>query len=141
MSRMKFRTGFTLVEIMVAIVFIAIALISIASAFTNASHILQKSRHTLTAVGYLQKWAEFYRNESFTDISSIPLGTWYSLDVSDAPLLNAASSIYSDGYDGDGDLINDSDIRKISLRISWNESSGTITKNMVTLVTENGINP
>ena len=140
---MKFRTGFTLVEIMVAIVFIAIALISIASAFTNASHILQKSRHTLTAVGYLQKWAEFYRNSPFSDISSIPTGTDISLDISDAQLQNQNPALYLtiEEYDADSDLTNDSDIRKLSLRISWDEASGTITKKMVTLITEDGINP
>ncbi|MBL7170942.1 MAG: hypothetical protein ISS46_03010 [Candidatus Omnitrophica bacterium] len=141
MIRLREENGFSLVETIIAIVFIAIALVAMAAAFTNASSILQRSRHTLTAVGQLQKWVEFYRNSSFSTISAIPTGTNISLNVSNAPLQNPNLYLTVNTYDADGDSTNDSDIRKVSLRISWDERSGTITKKMVTLITENGINP
>jgi len=142
MIGLRKKTGFTLVETIVAVLLLAIALITMAAAFTNAAHILQRSRHTLTAVAQLQKWAEFYRNSSFSSIRPISTGTNISLDVSNAPLENPILYLTFNNYNADGDGgTTENDIRKISLRISWDESSGTITKKMVTLITESGINP
>lgn len=132
---MTSKKAYTLVEVMVAAVFIGIALITMAAAFTNSSQILQKSRHTLTALGYLQNYAEYVRNLPFSSLtSSTP-------DISPAPLKNPQLYITVDSYDADNDGLIDSDIRKVSLRISWDEASGTITKKTVTLITKKGINP
>lgn len=136
----KKEKGYTLVEILIAALFIGIALITMASAFTNASSILQKSRHTLTAMGYLQYYAEYMRNLPFSHTYIQTPGT-YSIDISDAPLQNPGLYITTEYYDADQDGTNDNDIRKISIKISWDESGTTITKKMVTLINEEGINP
>lgn len=136
---MKIKRAYTLVETIIAALFIGIALITIAAAFTNSSHILQKSRHILTAVAQLQKWAEFYRNQPFSSIST---GADISLDISGAPLPTPnLLYITIQYYDADGDSTSDTDIKKLSLKISWNEGNSTITKRLSTLITENGINP
>ena len=135
MRTVKSEEAYTLVEIVVAVLFIAIALITIASAFTNSSAILQKSRHTLTALGYLQDYAERIRNLPFSSVSSD------NPDISAAPLSNPSFTITVESYDADNDSAVESDIKKVSLSISWNEAGRTITKKTATLVTENGINP
>lgn len=127
---------------MVAAVFIAVSLIAIASAFTNASHILQKSRHNLTAIAYLQKWAEFYRNAPF---SAMPECSDVSLDISDAPLpaphLLEITIQYYDAVNGIATTDETSGIKKISLKAEWNEDGETFTKKTTTLITDGGINP
>lgn len=127
--------AYTLVEILIAALFIGIALITMAAAFTNSSHILQKSRHTLTALGYLQNYAEYVRNLPFSGLTnSTP-------DISPAPLNNPQLFITVESYDADNDGSTDSDIKKVSLRISWTEAGTTIFKKTVTLVTKKGLNP
>jgi type II secretory pathway pseudopilin PulG len=124
---MKKEKAYTLMEIMIAALFIGLALITIAAAFTNSSHILQKSRHTLTALGYLQAYEELIRNKAFSSISSV------SYALSSAPLTNANISITAETIY--------SDLKKVSLDIYWNEAGKTTHKKTVTLVTEKGINP
>lgn len=142
MRTVKSEEAYTLAEIVVAALFIAIALVTIASAFTNSSAILQKSRHTLTALGYLQDYAERIRNLPFSSVSSA------TPDISSAPLTNPTLSITVDNYDADNTDADDNDktgaetdIKKVSLSISWNEGGKTITKKTATLVMKEGINP
>ena len=124
---MKKENAYTLMEIMITALFIGLALITIAAAFTNSSHILQKSRHTLTALGYLQSYEESIRNKAFSSISSVS----YALPL--APLTNANISITAETIY--------SDLKKVSFDIYWNEAGVTTHKKTVTLVTEKGINP
>lgn len=131
----KSQKAYTLAEVLIAALFICIALIVMASAFINSSAILQKSKHTLTALGYLQKYAEYVRNRPFSSLSS------YTPDISAAPLPSPSFSITVENYDADGDSSTDSDIKKVSLSISWNEGGTTLTKKTATLVMEEGINP
>lgn len=142
MIRLRETKGFTLVETIIAVVLIAIALITMAAAFTNAASILQRSRHTLTAVGQLQKWVEFYRNSSFSDITTCtdtsltPVPAPYSLQITTQ--LHDADNADGDNDDSTG---TETDIKKVSLKIFWDERGSLITKKMTTLITENGINP
>ena len=143
MRTVKSEEAYTLAEIVVAALFIAIALITIASAFTNSSAILQKSRHSLTALGYLQDCTEYIRNLPFSSITSS-----LTYNVSSAPLPNPSFSITVENIDADNaDLDDDdttgvdTDIKKVSLSISWNEAGKTLTKKTATLVMKKGINP
>ena len=136
--RLSNKKGFTLLETLVASVFMALNVFAVMQAIYLQTTILNKNREQTIASLTAQGEIEFLRGQPFANI------TTRTFDENEAPGLVYLH--YGSGY-GTGNIqvdsagfTSDSNIKKVSVTVTWNSINGkTLQKTMATLVTKNGI--
>jgi type II secretory pathway pseudopilin PulG len=117
----------TLVEIVVSLLLAGIAFTAIAAALATGLAALRASRETEIAVQAAQQEMENMRNQPIGAISS------HSFSV---PALNTNGTVVVDT-----ESTETNDVRKkVTTNVSWASQSRDMNVNLVTYMTENGIN-
>ena len=122
--------GFTLVEVLVTIVVVAVALMALLSVFIYGFNLLSRMKQTAIATQCAQEELENIRNLTFDEI--IALGASFTNDS--LPLLESSSGVRT---------IEDSvgvDIKKLTISVFWTYRGQNMRKDIVTYITREGIN-
>ena len=122
--------GFTLIEVLVTIMVLAIVLIALFSCFLYGFTVISRMRQTAIATQCLQEQLELIRNMPFNDILSLDS----SFENESLPLLEDSSGILS-LEDSGGD-----DIKKLTVSVIWSYNGRQLRRDIVTFVTRKGIN-
>lgn len=126
------KKGFTLVEILVAVVVLGIALCSIACIFPKGLIFITEIRQTAIATQAAQEEMELIRDMAFDNI--LELGA--SFTAAGFSELNSPTGtlIIDNPYRTD-------DMRRVTIVVNWTSLQGrSLSKSLVTLVTREGIN-
>jgi prepilin-type N-terminal cleavage/methylation domain-containing protein len=122
--------GFTLVEVLVTIVVVAVALMALLSVFIYGFNLLSRMKQTAIATQCAQEELENIRNLTFDEISA--LGPSFTNDS--LTLLENSSGVRT---------IEDSvgeDIKKLTISVFWTYRGQSMRKDIVTYITREGIN-
>lgn len=129
-KRKSKEEGFTLVEVLVTIVVVAVALMALLSVFIYGFNLLSRMKQTAIATQCAQEELENIRNLTFDEI--IALGASFTNDS--LPLLENSSGVRT---------IEDSvgvDIKKLTISVFWTYRGQNMRKDIVTYITREGIN-
>ncbi|MDD5556948.1 MAG: type II secretion system protein [bacterium] len=120
------RSGFTLIEVLIAIIILGISFGALAAAFSTGLMGVRAARETSTAVHAAQQEIENMRNMSFSAIQT---------RLFTVPSINGAGTVTSQLEGGTTDL------KKVAVNVSW-VSGGRrpMSVSMATYFTRNGIN-
>ena len=129
-KRKKREDGFTLIEVLVTIMVLAVVLIALFSCFLFGFTVISRMRQASIATQCLQEQLELIRNMPFNDILSLDS----SFTNESLPLLEDSSGILS-LEDSGGD-----DIKKLTVSVIWSYKGRQLRRDMVTFVTRKGIN-
>jgi len=122
--------GFTLVEILVTIVVVAVALMALLSVFIYGFNLLSRMKQTAIATQCAQEELENIRNLTYDEI--LALGPSFTND--NLTLLQNSSGVRT---------VEDSvgpDIKKLTLSVFWTYRGQNMRKDIVTYITREGIN-
>jgi prepilin-type N-terminal cleavage/methylation domain-containing protein len=134
--------GFTIMELLVAMAFMGIVLVSLTELFIGLRQINRAANNYTIAVEVGQKYMETYRNTPYanitvgtTDVTSAALSAYPSL-------LTPRSATTIVGYvDTSGNAqASDTGIKKVEMDISYKDRTGTRQVQFVTQVAEFGLN-
>ncbi len=108
------KKGFTLVEIMVALVILALLSSGVFSVLVSARHLVSRSKRRLTAIELARQEIEnkkyFVRADLWDTAPQVSLHGWTSW---------VTSGIYSTRYKVEG--VTGYDCRKITVQVQWTE--------------------
>jgi prepilin-type N-terminal cleavage/methylation domain-containing protein len=130
LKRKRKEEGFTLVEVLVTIVVVAVALMALLSVFIYGFNLLSRMKQTAIATQCAQEELENIRNLTFDEI--IALGASFTNDS--LTLLENSSGVRT---------IEDSvgeDIKKLTISVFWTYRGQNMRKDIVTYITREGIN-
>lgn len=127
------RRGMTLVEIMVSLLLAGITFAAVAAALSTGLRALRSSRETEVAVQAAQREMENIRSASFNSINSHPFDRVtihpnLPAYMNGAVVVNIESTAPGDGR------------KKVSVNVSWTSGGRNMRVDLVTHMTENGIN-
>ncbi len=122
--------GFTLIEVLVTIMILAVVLIALFSCFLYGFTVISRVRQASIATQCLQEQLELIRNMPFNDILSLDS----SFTNESLPLLEDSSGILSLEDSGGND------IKKLTVSVIWSYNGRQIRRDIVTFVTRKGIN-
>ncbi len=122
--------GFTLIEVLVTIMVLAIVLIALFSCFLYGFTVISRVKQASIATQCIQEELELIRNMPFDDILSLDS----SFENESLPLLEDSSGILS-LEDSGGD-----DIKKLTVSVIWSYNGRQLRRDIVTFVTRKGIN-
>ncbi len=129
-KRKNREDGFTLIEVLVTIMVLAVVLIALFSCFLYGFTVISRMRQTAIVTQCLQEELELIRNMPFNNILSLDS----SFENESLSLLEDSSGILS-LEDSGGD-----DIKKLTVSVIWSYKGRQIRRDMVTFVTRKGIN-
>ena len=130
LKRKSKEEGFTLVEVLVTIVVVAVALMALLSVFIYGFNLLSRMKQTAIATQCAQEELENIRNLTFDEI--IALGASFTNDS--LTFLENSSGVRT---------IEDSvgeDIKKLTISVFWTYRGQNMRKDIVTYITREGIN-
>ena len=130
LKRKSKEEGFTLIEVLVTIVVVAVALMTLLSVFIYGFNLLSRMKQTAIATQCAQEELENIRNLTFDEI--IALGASFTNDS--LTLLENSSGVRT---------IEDSvgvDIKKLTISVFWIYRGQNMRKDIVTYITREGIN-
>ncbi len=130
LKRKRKEEGFTLVEVLVTIVVVAVALMALLSVFIYGFNLLSRMKQTAIATQCAQEELENIRNLTFDEI--IALGPSFTNDS--LTLLENSSGVRTI-EDSVGD-----DIKKLTISVFWTYRGQNMRKDIVTYITREGIN-
>ena len=122
--------GFTLIEVLVTIMILAVVLIALFSCFIYGFTVISRVRQTAIVTQCLQEQLELIRNMTFNNILSLDS----SFENESLSLLEDSSGILS-LEDSGGD-----DIKKLTVSVIWSYKGRQMRRDIVTFVTRKGIN-
>ncbi len=122
--------GFTLIEVLVTIMILAVVLIALFSCFIYGFTVISRVRQASIATQCMQEELELIRNMPFDDILSLDS----SFTNESLPLLEDSSGILSLEDSGGND------IKKLTVSVIWSYKGRQIRRDIVTFVTRKGIN-
>ena len=129
-KRRKREEGFSLIEILIAMVILGIMLMTLISVFIYGYNVLSRTKQVALATQICQEEIERIRNLPFATI--LTLGTTFTNDK--------LASL----KDGQGILALESsvgnDIKKLTVSVTWAYRGQTLRKDIVTLITKLGVN-
>ena len=129
-KRKNREDGFTLIEVLVTIMILAVVLIALFSCFIYGFTVISRVRQASIATQCLQEELELIRNMPFNNILSLD----NSFENESLSLLEDSSGILSlEDYGGD-------DIKKLTVSVIWSYNGRQIRRDIVTFVTRKGIN-
>ncbi len=124
------QKGLSLIEVLVTILILAIILISLISVFIYGFNLLSRTKQVILATQTAQEAVEFLRNMSFDDVQTT---TSFPPEINIPDYLdNSQGSL--DIEDGPG-----SDIKKLTVSITWDYRGRQMKKSIVTYITREGI--
>lgn len=129
-KRKSKEEGFTLVEVLVTIVVVAVALMALLSVFIYGFNLLSRMKQTAIATQCAQEELENIRNLTFDEI--VALGASFTNDS--LTLLENSSGVRTI-EDSVGD-----DIKKLTISVFWTYRGQNMRKDIVTYITREGIN-
>ncbi len=129
-KRKSKEEGFTLVEILVTIVVVAVALMALLSVFIYGFNLLSRMKQTAIATQCAQEELENIRNLTFDEI--LALGPSFTNDS--LTLLENSSGVRT-VEDSVGE-----DIKKLTISVFWTYRGQNMRKDIVTYITREGIN-
>jgi len=118
----------TLVEIMVSLLLAGITFAAVAAALSTGLRALRSSRETEVAVQAAQREMEYMRSTAFTGIQCHSFNVFQPNDNRGTVLVQQESSATGDGR------------KKVSVNVSWTSGGRNMRVDLVTHMTENGIN-
>ena len=123
-EKIEKSAGFTLVEIVFAILIAGTAFAGLALAFSTGMASIKATRETSIAIQAAQQEIENMRNTPFNAIQT------HSFSV---PPLETDGTVVAESLEAD--------MKKVSINISWISGSGRgMSKDLLTVITRNGIN-
>jgi prepilin-type N-terminal cleavage/methylation domain-containing protein len=129
-KRKNQEEGFTLVEILVTIVVVAVALMALLSVFIYGFNLLSRMKQTAIATQCAQEELENIRNLTYDEI--LALGASFTNDS--LTLLESSSGVRTiEASVGD-------DIKKLTISVFWTYRGQSMRKDIVTYITREGIN-
>ena len=131
-------SGFALIDVVVAIGLLGVALTIVGLVYPG-TRIARLSQDNLIATGIAQKKLEELKSASFDDLL-VQTNTAFG-DPDLAKLKNSSANYTISLYDGDGDGVNDNDIKKITAQAAWTLNNESKNKTLTTLKTKTGILP
>lgn len=124
------RRGFSLIELLISLFILGIIIVTISSIFFYGFNSMNRTKQVALATQIAHEEMELIRNKKFDDI--LILG------------LNFTHDLFSELNNGEGAVIVQdgpgSDIKKITIRVSWEYRGVNKLKNFVTYITRDGIN-
>ncbi len=129
-KRKNREDGFTLIEVLVTIMILAVVLIALFSCFIYGFSVISRVRQASIATQCLQEQLELIRNMPFNDILSLDS----SFTNESLSLLEGSSGILSLEDSGGND------IKKLTVSVIWSYKGRQIRRDIVTFVTREGIN-
>ncbi len=129
-KRKKREEGFSLIEILIAMVILGIMLMTLISVFIYGYNVLSRTKQVALATQICQEEIERIRNLSFDTI--LTLGTTFSNDKL-ASLSNGQGILALEDSVG-------TDIKKLTVSVTWTYRGQTLRKDVVTLITKLGVN-
>ncbi len=129
-KRKNREDGFTLIEVLVTIMILAVVLIALFSCFIYGFTVISRVRQASIATQCIQEQLELIRNMPFDDILSLD----NSFTNESLPLLRDSSGILSLEDSGGND------IKKLTVSVIWSYNGRQIRRDVVTFVTRKGIN-
>lgn len=130
LRRKNKEEGFTLIEVLVTIMFLAVALIALLSSFTFGFKTISKMKQVSMATQCIQEELEEIRNMAFDDILNLGksfTNTTLSKLKNNNGILNIEDSVGED-------------IKKLTVSVIWTYKGRSVRKDMVTYITRKGIN-
>lgn len=136
-KRRSRMAGFSLIEVAIASLVIAIFIASILTTVTSGYAVLDRSRETLRANQILQQELETLRTYSWSQVTNT--ANFYTTNYTDQGISYSVtrmltnynnSTSYSTNY-----------MRKVTVRVVWTNAPGkSISKDMTTVITQGGLN-
>ena len=126
----KQEQGFTLVEVLLTIMILAVALTALLSVFIYGFHLLSRMNQVSLATQAVQEEAEYVRTLSYDDI--LTLGSSFTHENL-SELENGQGTLTLEDSEGE-------DIKKLSVSVSWTYRGRSLQKDVVTYVTREGVN-
>lgn len=124
------QSGFTLIEVLISSVAIALVIAAVMTAFTNVEAVNRRSRNLTIATQLAVQQLESYRNTTFNSL--IPGSS--SIDLSGYPSLGApktGTAVISQ--------LNAAGLDQVDVTIAWTESGAPKTVHLTTEIAERGI--
>ncbi len=133
MTKSDRNRGIALVEIIVSLLLAGVAFASVAASLSTGLRALRSSRETEVAIQAAQREMEDIRNTSFSSITTHPFDTVTNHQnlpsyMSGTVVVDTESSAPQDGR------------KKVSINVSWASGGRNMRVDLVTHMTENGIN-
>jgi type II secretory pathway pseudopilin PulG len=134
--------GFTIMELIVAMAFVGVVIVSLTELFTGLRQINRAANNYTIAVEVGQQYIENFRN---TPYNNIPTGT---TDVTTAALNNypslltprSATTIVNYVDTSGNSSATDTGIKKVEMDISYKDRTGTRQVQFATQIAEEGLN-
>lgn len=129
-TRKAKKGGFTLIEVLITIMMLAVVLTALLSCFIQAFDILTRMKQMTVATQSIQNELEFIRSMHYSDILSL-----------DDSFTNDSLS-YLENSSGIIDLEDSvgAEIKKLTVSVTWIYRGRQMQKEVVTYVTKKGIN-
>ena len=131
---MKTKKGTTIVEVLVAIAVLTIGLLALYEAIISGMRFNLKAKHRSIAYNVSSQEREILRGTSFASLNNQTegafLGTVSGLDK----LPQGVDKLTIENYEGS------SDIKKITIKVQWQESKQSKEVKITTLIYKEGLN-
>ncbi len=124
------QTGFSLIEVLIAIFILGIVSITLVSVFMYGFNSVYRTKQVSLATQIAQEEVELVRNLNYDDI--LLLGSTFTHD-SLSELVNGAGALTIENGSGD-------DIKKLTVSVTWIYRGIDMRKDVVTFVTREGVN-
>lgn len=128
-SKKRKNRGFSLVEVLLTIMILAVALTALLSIFIYGLHLLSRMNQVAFATQCVQEEAEVIRTMAYDDI--LNLGTSFTHD--NLSLLENSQGILT-LEDSEG-----ADIKKLTVSVTWTYRGRDLRKDIATFITREGI--
>jgi prepilin-type N-terminal cleavage/methylation domain-containing protein len=129
------KKGLTLIEILVAVSITAIIVLSLYGALVYGMAINLKTKHKAIAYHAASQEMEILRNTPFSTLTNQTDGPFIG-EVDDLDKLpSSLGKLTIENYGGS------SDIKKVTIKVIWQEKGGQKEVQLVTLISKGGLNP
>jgi type II secretory pathway pseudopilin PulG len=129
-KRKKQEEAFTLMEVLITIFLLAVVLLTLITVFVYGFNLLSRTKQVNLATQIAHEEVEIIRNMTFDNIAS--LGTAFT-NAKLSSLLNSQGTIAVEDSIG-------SDIKKVTVTVTWDYRGVQLKKDVVTLIAREGIN-
>ncbi len=130
-KRKNEEKGFTLIEVLITIMVLAVVLIALITCFIYGFNILTRMKQTAMATQCVQEELENIRNKTYDEILVMD-STWTHTNFSYMENATGARALEDSGI---GD-----DIKKLTVSLTWDYRGRTLREDIVTYITREGIN-
>jgi prepilin-type N-terminal cleavage/methylation domain-containing protein len=124
------RRGFSLIELLISLFILGIVIVTISTIFFYGFNSVNRTKQVAMATQIAHEEMELIRNMKFENI--LTMGSTFTHDLF-LELDNGEGAVFV--QDGPG-----SDIKKLTVRVSWDYRGESKLKNFVTYITRDGIN-